>query len=198
MTVEIISRSISTKVWYLAGIELATPGSAVRHASVARHVTDWLQMRVWLHVKMCRLICVFVYHMFPLWRQCSKWLFISCQIFYFLIECLMDIDTIRMGLPIVYYYCLYSFQFTLALLYVVFLAHLYHRLKVSYCDHRMCALVCCVLAHLYKRPKVRYCDHRMCYLVYCVLAHLYHRLKVRYCDHRMCSLVCCVFSSPVP
>ena len=40
MTVEIISRSISTKVWYRAGIELATPGSAVRHASVARHVTD--------------------------------------------------------------------------------------------------------------------------------------------------------------
>ena len=32
--------SISTKVWYRAGIELATPGSAVRHASVARHVTD--------------------------------------------------------------------------------------------------------------------------------------------------------------
>ena len=27
-------------VWDLAGIELATPGSAVRHASVARHVTD--------------------------------------------------------------------------------------------------------------------------------------------------------------
>ena len=40
MTVEIISWSISTKVWYRAGIELATPGSAVRHASVARHVTD--------------------------------------------------------------------------------------------------------------------------------------------------------------
>ena len=40
MTVEIISRSISTKVWYRAGIELGTPGSAVRHASVARHVTD--------------------------------------------------------------------------------------------------------------------------------------------------------------
>ena len=39
MTVEIISWSISTKVWYRAGIELATPGSAVRHASVARHVT---------------------------------------------------------------------------------------------------------------------------------------------------------------
>ena len=40
MTAEIISRSISTKVWERAGIELATPGSAVRHASVARHVTD--------------------------------------------------------------------------------------------------------------------------------------------------------------
>ena len=40
MTVEIISWSISTKVWYWAGIELATPGSAVRHASVARHITD--------------------------------------------------------------------------------------------------------------------------------------------------------------
>ena len=40
MSVEIISWSISTKVWYRAGIELATPGSAVRHASVARHVTD--------------------------------------------------------------------------------------------------------------------------------------------------------------
>ena len=40
MTVEIISWSISTKVWYRAGIELTTPGSVVRHASVARHVTD--------------------------------------------------------------------------------------------------------------------------------------------------------------
>ena len=40
MTVEIISRSISTKVWDRTGIELATPGSAVNHASVARHVTN--------------------------------------------------------------------------------------------------------------------------------------------------------------
>ena len=40
MTVEIISWSISTKVWDRTGIELATPGSAVRHVSVARHVTD--------------------------------------------------------------------------------------------------------------------------------------------------------------
>ena len=40
MTAEIISRSISMKVWNWAGIKLATPGSAVRQASVARHVTD--------------------------------------------------------------------------------------------------------------------------------------------------------------
>ena len=40
MILEIISRSISTKVWDRTGIELATPGSAIRHASVARHVTD--------------------------------------------------------------------------------------------------------------------------------------------------------------
>ena len=38
MTVEIISWSISTKVWDRAGIELTTPGSAVRLTSVARHV----------------------------------------------------------------------------------------------------------------------------------------------------------------
>ena len=89
----------------------------------------------------------------------------------------MYIDTIKMGMPIVYCYCLYGFQFTLAHMYGVFLAHLYHRLKVRYCDHRMCSLVCCVLAHLYHRLKVRYCDHRMCSLVCCVLAHLYHRLR---------------------
>ena len=40
MTIEIISWSISTKVWDRAWIELVTPGSAVRLASVARHVTD--------------------------------------------------------------------------------------------------------------------------------------------------------------
>ena len=40
MTVEIISWSISTTVWDQAWIKLATPGSAVRLASVARQVTD--------------------------------------------------------------------------------------------------------------------------------------------------------------
>ena len=40
MTVEIISRSISMKVWDGARIKLATPGSAVRLASVARHVNS--------------------------------------------------------------------------------------------------------------------------------------------------------------
>ena len=38
MTVEIISWSTSMKVWDWAGIKLATPGSAVRLPSVARHV----------------------------------------------------------------------------------------------------------------------------------------------------------------
>ena len=40
MTLEIISWSISTKVWDRIGIELGTPGSAIRLASVARHITD--------------------------------------------------------------------------------------------------------------------------------------------------------------
>ena len=40
MIIEIISWSISTKVWYPAGIGLVTPGSAFRLASVARYVTN--------------------------------------------------------------------------------------------------------------------------------------------------------------
>ena len=40
MTVEMISWPISTKEWDRAEMELATPGSAGRLASVARHVTD--------------------------------------------------------------------------------------------------------------------------------------------------------------
>ena len=40
MIIEIISRSISTKVWDWARIKLATPGSAVRLASAAGQVTD--------------------------------------------------------------------------------------------------------------------------------------------------------------
>ena len=38
--IEIISRSISMKVWDLAWFELVPAGSAVRHSSVARQVTD--------------------------------------------------------------------------------------------------------------------------------------------------------------
>ena len=37
---EIISRSISTKVWDLAGIELVIPGSAVREVSAVIQITD--------------------------------------------------------------------------------------------------------------------------------------------------------------
>ena len=40
MTAEIISWWISMKVWDLPLIELATHGSAIRLASVARHITD--------------------------------------------------------------------------------------------------------------------------------------------------------------
>ena len=40
MTVEIVSWSISPKAWDRVWIKLATPGSAVRNASVARHVSD--------------------------------------------------------------------------------------------------------------------------------------------------------------
>ena len=49
------SWSISTNVWDRAGIKLATPGSEVRHASAAWHVTNcttrpevWVQLAVWL------------------------------------------------------------------------------------------------------------------------------------------------------
>ena len=40
MTIEIISLSISMKLWDRAGITLVIPGSAVRHTSVARHVSN--------------------------------------------------------------------------------------------------------------------------------------------------------------
>ena len=40
MEIEIISQSISRKVWDQARIKLATPGSAVKHVSAVRHVTD--------------------------------------------------------------------------------------------------------------------------------------------------------------
>ena len=39
MTIEIISWSISMKIWDWVGIELLTPGSAVRQVSAARHFT---------------------------------------------------------------------------------------------------------------------------------------------------------------
>ena len=40
LAVEIISWSISMKVWYRVGIELATPGSTVRHVSAVWYVTN--------------------------------------------------------------------------------------------------------------------------------------------------------------
>ena len=50
LTVEIILRSISNKVLDQAAIKLGTPGSSVRHASVARHVTDCLRGPIWRFV----------------------------------------------------------------------------------------------------------------------------------------------------
>ena len=46
------------KVWDRVGIELATPGSAVRLASVARHVTD-CATRPGLHRFYCNLMTCF-------------------------------------------------------------------------------------------------------------------------------------------
>ena len=61
MTLEIISWSISTKVWDRAGIELATPGSAVRLASVARHVTDCATRVGPIRLEASILVWVFIY-----------------------------------------------------------------------------------------------------------------------------------------
>ena len=91
MTVEIISWSISTKVWDRAGIELATPGSAVRHASVARHVNDGATLslrfctflyRIWnsdtLLLRPGRFYCAStIIHLWPLsidlWSSPCSW-----------------------------------------------------------------------------------------------------------------------------
>ena len=68
MTVEIISWSISTKVWDWAGIEPATPRFAVRLASVARHVTD-CAMRPGAYMFLCIVnSCVECG-----WKQCGSW-----------------------------------------------------------------------------------------------------------------------------
>ena len=52
MTVDTISRSISTKICDQAGIELGTPGCAGRHASVARHVTECATLSRNIELKM--------------------------------------------------------------------------------------------------------------------------------------------------
>ena len=58
MTVEFFSRSIAMKVLDRAGIKLTTTGSAVRLASVARHITDCTRrhsisgcQRVWIQIR---------------------------------------------------------------------------------------------------------------------------------------------------
>ena len=49
--VELTFPTISTKVWDRAGIELPTPGSAVRHAFVVRYVTDSSEPRLLEYMK---------------------------------------------------------------------------------------------------------------------------------------------------
>ena len=67
MTVEIISWSISTKVCDWAGIELATPGTAVRHATVVRHAT----LSTALHGPV--YLCVNLFGSRSALTQCRAW-----------------------------------------------------------------------------------------------------------------------------
>ena len=68
MTLEIISWSISTKVWDQARIEPATPSFAVRQASVVGHVTNCPKPRIFLFFvcgKVALLFLVFaIRHLF--------------------------------------------------------------------------------------------------------------------------------------
>ena len=80
MTVEIISWSISTKVWYRAGIELATPGSAVRLASVATHVTDCAMLPgkvkilwSWLHLILIYTVFKILFNFYRVMRTVHFW-----------------------------------------------------------------------------------------------------------------------------
>ena len=72
MTVEIISWSISTKVWYWARDQTRDPGSAFRHVSAVRHVTDcatWLGIYVLVKKWENKLIIVFSYLEYQLFRK---------------------------------------------------------------------------------------------------------------------------------
>ena len=97
MTVEIISWSISTKVWYRAGIELATPGSAVRHASVARHVTDCARRPCW-HIFWCKLdhTHLVAFMVFLLKCMSSKCLFLAINIYLNNVICEQQKEVMRL------------------------------------------------------------------------------------------------------
>ena len=96
-TVKIILWSISTKVWDRVGLELATPGSAVRLASVARHVTDcatwpallrltfWLSIEIKVSLKMLNSADNYSFSMGPPGLTCTCWTSFCFGIqFYFL------------------------------------------------------------------------------------------------------------------
>ena len=64
MAIEIISLSISMKVRYQPGIELMTPGSAVRHFSAVKYATDCATragiLKMYNHVKCPNMEAVIV------------------------------------------------------------------------------------------------------------------------------------------
>ena len=90
-----ISWSISTKVWDRAGIELANPGSAVRLASGARHVTDcatrpgkilWNKFLIFLVYTILQRVCAISFmirkkHASGLNRSCFPNLTYGCHMF---------------------------------------------------------------------------------------------------------------------
>ena len=90
MTVEIISWSISTKVWYRAGIELATPGSAVRHASVARHYQNfaWICTIFCCHFTFNKWLEVFRHYPSSRANHTISWLYCGDGSKYVIISCL--------------------------------------------------------------------------------------------------------------
>ena len=93
MTVEIISWSISTKVWDRAGIELATPGFAVSFASVTRHVTNCTTRPGYGLFETHRRHCMvsLIKTLYPLLKTCSTqedrksswhdWKIVDCVIY---------------------------------------------------------------------------------------------------------------------
>ena len=97
MTVEIISWSISTKVWDRAGIELATPGSDVSFASVTRHVTDCATQPG--NEMSCTLFSPFVTYFGSHYLTTGFW-------FFFLVQTLVSkLNKVKLSIPLSHWIC---------------------------------------------------------------------------------------------